>query len=248
MVFYVGITADYPLTIAQISVLCSMMLVAHNLPMEVAVSRAAGMKVPVALLTRLGGAVLYGILLNWVYQTWSLFDTPSTLIWQPEPSADTWGAWAIGEVKNFFIIIAIIFVLMSLMKLLKAIKITDVLSNYIVGPFLKLFGISKEASLLVVCGMLLGLAYGGAVIIKEARSGALHYRDVFACLFLMNLCHSLVEDTLLMVLLGAELWGILWGRMIFSFILLFVIIKALKHVSNSTFKKYLCGSVARAQT
>ena len=34
---------------------------------------------------------------------------------------------------------------------------------------------------------------------------------------LMGLCHSLVEDTILMMLLGGHLSGILGGRVVFSY-------------------------------
>ncbi len=52
------------LTVAQITVLCSAMLIAHSLPVELSVSKKAGANlIPIALL-RLGGAVAYSFLLN----------------------------------------------------------------------------------------------------------------------------------------------------------------------------------------
>lgn len=39
---------------------------------------------------------------------------------------------------------------------------------------------------------------------------------MFATLTFMNLCHSLIEDTLFMSLVGSYISGILWWRLLFS--------------------------------
>jgi len=49
---------------AQVTILCSMMLIAHTLPLELSISKKAGAAVlPIAVL-RVGGAVLYAVLLD----------------------------------------------------------------------------------------------------------------------------------------------------------------------------------------
>lgn len=239
MIFYAGIAADYPLTIAQVTVLGSIMLIAHNLPMEAAVARAAGVKLWVTLVSRVGGAILYGVILAQLYQWGDWFQTSSTLVWQPEARDDSLQAWALSEMQNLLQIYLIVFVLMTVMALLKAMKVTDLLNRFLVGPFLRICGIGKEASMLTVSGMLLGLAYGSALIIHEARSGQVSGKDIFACMLLMGLCHSIVEDTLLMMLLGGEVYGLLVGRIIFAVVVMMLIAPFLTRVDDERFQKYL---------
>jgi len=56
------------------------------------------------------------------------------------------------------------------------------------------------------------------LLIEQAKSGQVSKRNIFLAMSLLCLCHSIIEDTLLLVLLGADLLGILWARLVFSFI------------------------------
>ena len=105
------------------------------------------------------------------------------------------------------------------MRLLAYFGITEKLNN-LLKPVLEAIGIGKNAATLTVIGLSMGITYGGGLMIHEVKSGSISKRDVFASLTLMGLSHALIEDTLLMMLLGAHLSGTLWARLIFS--LLFV--------------------------
>ena len=48
-------------------------------------------------------------------------------------------------------------------------------------------------------------------------------RDVFSAISLMSLSHALIEDTLLMYLIGASLWGTFVGRLAFSLVVVAVL-------------------------
>ncbi len=111
-------------------------------------------------------------------------------------------------------IFCIVLALISLMRLLTWMRITDLLVRML-QPLLRFLGIGREAAPLAIVGMTMGLTYGGGLIIHESRSGRVRPKDVFASLTLMGLTHSVIEDTLLMVMLGGHLSGILFARMIF---------------------------------
>jgi hypothetical protein len=106
---------------------------------------------------------------------------------------------------------------------------------------------SRDAAPVTVIGMTLGLAYGGGLIIQEARSGILGKRDVFFSLALMGLTHSLFEDTLLMMLLGGRLSGILAWRVVFSLLVIFLLVRLLMRVSDKAFERYFCRPAKRGQ-
>jgi len=63
---------------------------------------------------------------------------------------------------------------------------------------------------------------------------------VFFALALMSLCHSLVEDTILMVLLGGHVSGVLIGRAVFSLAVVFLLVRILARVSDAAFAKHFC--------
>jgi hypothetical protein len=67
-----------------------------------------------------------------------------------------------------------------------------------------------------VIGMTMGLTYGGGLIIHETQAGHIPKKDVFAAVSLMSLSHALIEDTLLLALIGASPWGTLGARLVFS--------------------------------
>jgi hypothetical protein len=78
------------------------------------------------------------------------------------------------------------------------------------------------------------------LIIQEARSGRLEKRDVFFSITLMGLCHSLIEDPLLMMALGAHLSGTLWARLLFALLAIFLLVNLLRYVPEKTFGRFLC--------
>ena len=138
-------------------------------------------------------------------------------------------------------IFLVILGLLTLMHILKKSGAIDRL-NILLEPLLKLLGMSKNAAPITIIGMTLGLAYGGGLIIREAKSKLLTKKDTFLSLSLMGLSHSLIEDTLLMVAIGASLVGILLGRLIFTIIVMFLLIKFINHLSKRIFIKYFTNS------
>ena len=98
---------------------------------------------------------------------------------------------------------------------------------------------SREAAPVTIVGMTLGLTLGGGLIIQEARSGRLSKRDVFFSVALMSLCHSLIEDTMLMALLGAHWPTILVGRLAFALVSVFILARLAGAVSEDAFDRFL---------
>jgi len=69
---------------------------------------------------------------------------------------------------------------------------------------LAIYGISEKATSMTATGALLGISYGGALIIQEVRSGNLTDKDIFLSASFMYLCHGLIEDTLFVMTFGGH--------------------------------------------
>jgi spore maturation protein SpmB len=228
-----------PLTQAQTTVLAAMILVAHNLPVELTIARKSGPRLGFQLLVRVLGALLLGLILHLTYDGLGLLREPATLLFQaPAGGPEPLWRWALGEARNLASIFCIITGLIGLMRLLQALRLLD-LCNAALRPVLRLMGIGPRAATIAVVGLVLGLAYGGGLIIHEARTGQVEGRDVFAALTLMGLCHSLIEDTLLMSLVGGHVSGILWGRLLFSLVVTALLTRGVGRLSGQTARRFL---------
>lgn len=78
-------------------------------------------------------------------------------------------------------------------------------------PILSVLGISRETTNLTIAGITLGISFGGGLLINEAKRGHISPRDIFVAMMLLNLLHSLIEDTLLILLIGADFMTIFWS-------------------------------------
>lgn len=217
MAVFFSVVLVEPLTVAQMTVLATMILIAHGLPMESAISKAAGLGWMYTISLRIGGALVLGFILHWGFDLFSLLQQPNQVLWRPEVLDDSLQGWLIVQLQTLMFAFVMIASLIIIMRLLDYFGIEKLL-HWLLTPFLKLLGIGKEAANITIIGMVLGLSFGGALLIEQAKSGQVSKRNIFLAMSLLCLCHSIIEDTLLVLLLGADLLGILWARLIFSFI------------------------------
>ncbi len=222
MIVFAGIAAHEPLTVAQVTVLGTMILVAHSLPVEGAVARTVGVSWRATLTIRIGGALLLGMLLNLAYSAGGWLQMPSRLLWEPEALESGLLAWALDQLRMLGWILVVIAALMASLRLLRILGI-ERLMHALLAPVLDLIGIGKEAGNITIIGATLGLSFGAGLLIREARAGVLNRRDIFLAMAFLGLCHSVIEDTLLIVLLGADLSGILWARLFFALVAIAVL-------------------------
>ena len=138
------------------------------------------------------------------------------IIWYPKNTGQGIGGWILGELSNYAKISIIIFTLITLMNILKASGIMNIIIR-ILTPLLKGLGIGENAIPITIIGTVLGYAYGGGLIIEEANSGRVSRKDLFYTIVFLSLCHSIFEDSLLMISIGAKGAVVLY-RKIHSFI------------------------------
>ncbi len=203
------------LTTGQATILAVMMLIAHNLPVEAKITQKCGVGFWGQVVIRMAGALLCGLLLRGCFDAFELFTGPAALAFEVQPEDASLASWAGGQIWNLCMIYGVILALMLLMRGLSAIRATNFL-EWLLAPLLRVVGIGRRAATITVIGLVMGIAYGGGLIIHEVKGGHISRRDVFSSITLMGLSHALVEDTLLMLLIGANLWGVLVARLVFS--------------------------------
>jgi hypothetical protein len=225
------------LTVAQVTIIATMMLMAHALPIELRIAQKAGPRIRFMFLLRIFGALLIGLLLNQIYLRSGFLQTEYIAVWNPGINDPSWKTWAVDQIRTILSVYGIILSLLFVVRLLTWLRITDLLTR-ILEPMLRMMGMSKDAAPITIIGMTMGMGYGGGLIIREAQSGTLSKKDIFFSLSFMGLMHSMIEDTLLMLLLGGHISGVLIFRFLFAMLVIFVMVRLMRRVSDRTFSRY----------
>ena len=237
MIIFISNTNE-SLSVAQVTVLGSMMLLAHGLPIEVRIAQKAGIRILFTLFLRIAGALLLGFLLFKFYSIGDFLTENNNALWKPQIITDTsLLAWGLNQLKVLAQVFAVIAVLVIFLRLLKLSGIEKLLM-LILKPLLNILGLSEKTTSITIIGITLGLTYGGGLLINEAKKGTISKLDILGSLSLLALCHSLIEDTLLIMLLGADLSGILYARVIFSLIVIAIFVRIIKRFHQKFLTKY----------
>jgi hypothetical protein len=246
---YGGVAAmvalEVDLTVAQATVLSTMILFAHALPVELRIAQKAGPRLRIMGPLRIAGALLAGFLLYHLYRLTGWLQGPASLKVEEKP--DDWAFWLADTGLFMLKVFLIVLALLVGLKLLKRFGVMDRLVR-LLEPVLEALGMGPRAAPLTIIGMTMGLTYGGGLIIQEARSGEIPKRDVFSSLALMGLAHSLIEDTIfMMVAAGAHVSGVLFGRAIVSVLMVMALVRIIGRIGDRAFDRLLYRPAKKAR-
>ena len=231
------------LSVAQTTIIASFMLFAHSLPVEAAITRNAGLRVGVTLVVRVGAAILFCALLNIFFNQFNVLGETARLHLPQFDMTPSLLQWGIDQVKGLVFIQVVIVVLIIGLELLRWIGVERLIQK-MMHPILVLVGIGSRASTIVIVGLTLGLGFGGGLMIKDVRQGMIPAQAAVGSLVLINLYHSVFEDTAVLMLLGPSLFYILVVRGIFSLILTYVIIRLLAMLSEPNYDRFVVNTKA----
>ena len=238
MIVFVSLAAHHQLSVAQVTVLCTMILLAHSMPIELQVVSKSGPRMAFQALLRIGGALVLGWVMSKAYAWGGWLQEPNVLMWQPKLQDESHVMWALGQVRNLSMVFVIITTLNTVMRVLTAVGLTA-LCVRLLSPVLRLLGIGPEAGTLTIVGMVMGLSYGGGLIMHEAHSGKVPPKDIFSSLSLMSLSHSVFEDTFLMAVLGGHSSGLLFARVAFTLVVVALLVRVVGWLGDEFFYRRL---------
>jgi spore maturation protein SpmB len=215
---YSGIAAMsvIPLDGRQITILAIMVLISHNLPIEVMVQYKTGTSGLRMLALRLAMSVAGGLLLNWVLPAG---DGAQSVVAAATAPAGDWGALMIGWVKStaWLVVKIALFAtgVMVLQRFLDEFGLMAWLAR-VLAPPLALLGLPRNTVFLWIVANTLGLAYGAGVIIEETKLGKLTRDETEILNHSVAVCHSLLEDSLLFIAVGAWAFWITVPRVLLA--------------------------------
>lgn len=136
-----------------------------------------------------------------------------------------------GSVEGILTIAVIVIPLMIFIEIIQDLNWLDKMTS-ILTPVTRLIGISPEANLPIMAGLVFGISYGGGIIIDSARQGRLTYRDIYLINLFLVICHSIFEDTILFAAIGAMWLPLLIVRIILAIVICFIVARLIPESSE----------------
>jgi spore maturation protein SpmB len=210
----IAASSSIPLTGVQMTVLALMVLTAHNLVVESAVQARSGTSGIRMALLRIAGAVVLGALL------WQLLRHGEQGVVVVQTTVGPAGAglaefvssWALGIARLLLKIYVIVVSLTIGTETMRAFGVFEILSRSF-SPAMRFLALSDNVALLWLTATILGLAFGAGLIIDESREpGRFRPDELEDFNVSVAISHSLLEDTLLFLAIGAHLTWILVPR------------------------------------
>ena len=216
---FASLQAIFDYSVAETTILGLIILIAHSLPIEVAIAKKSRISWIFNLSFRFINAIVAGKILNLIFTKYELFNEPNQSVLQVPNELVSNFEWATLQIQNFFIIFLIIFFIISTINILKALGVWSLIINIIKIP-LSYLGMSEKVANIILIGLTLGISFGGGFLIEESKKNNISKKDILLSLSFLSLCHSIIEDTILILLLGSHISGILFFRFIYTVIII----------------------------
>ncbi len=191
-----------PFTTGEMILLANFILICHNMIQETIIQAQSGIRAWKAVLVRVSAAVATVYVLQFFIGT-NPQDVAGVAL--PRSVSQTFVdmnlAWALATVKLCLKIFGIIMGIMIVLEVAKARHWIQWIVK-VLSPLLRVMGLSQRVGVLWMTAVVFGLAYGGAVIVEEAKNASLTPRELEALHLSVGVNHSMVEDPMLFLPLG----------------------------------------------
>ncbi len=211
----IGVMETLGLSGHTVTILALMCLISHSLPVETAVQKRTGSSfwliLAIRLVTSFAGALILSLFLKADPQ--AVASTGVAMV--SGGFGEEFMGWLIGMAILCAKILVLITLLMIMQRVMEEFGMIQWLSRMLKYPLMAL-GIPREAAFLWIVANTLGLAYGAGIIIDHVERGRLSARHADILNAHIAVSHSLLEDTLLFVAVGASLFWITVPRVLLA--------------------------------
>jgi len=202
----IAIMIVLPFTIEQLILIALFITIAHMLIMEGIIQHKSGLNIIKATLVRIGAAILSVLVVSQFFADTSQSIGLPDSIAVDTPFIEVLKGWAIDTLGLCGRIFVIIMLVMTLLYCSESLGWIKYLLKFF-RPLMKILGLSDRAVMMWVTGAGFGLLYGSAVIIEEAKKGALTKEELEHLQISIGINHSIVEEAALFLALGVNpLW------------------------------------------
>ncbi|HAR38953.1 MAG: nucleoside recognition protein [Bacteroidetes bacterium GWD2_45_23] len=217
-----AIITSMSITLRELTILALMCQISHNLPVESAIQAKTGTSFRAMTVLRIVTSIFTGIVLNLILPRemgMPIFVQTDMVVMTS--IADVLLLWLKSSLNIALLIVVIVFTLNLLYNLLEAYRLIPKLSRA-VEPLLRLFGLPTSTAFLWLIGYIVGLAYGGALMMDQMKEGKVTRTEASLLNYHLAVSHSVLEDNLLFVALGVSIWWILGVRFVIAWMVVWL--------------------------
>ena len=207
-----------PLTSNEMTLIAIFLLISHNLIQEGIIQGQSGLNPFKATLFRLTASSVTVIIVAKF-----LGSEPAHLVGKnlseaiQQPLFIMMKSWFMATLYLSLKIFAIIMAIMILLEIMKVFNIIHHIVKFL-NPLLKTMGLNQQVGLLWLTAIAFGLAYGGAVIVEEAKEGHIKKEDLEKLHLSIGVNHSMIEDPALFLSLGLSAFWLWVPRLILAIV------------------------------
>ena len=216
---YAAIAFAVPLnlTAKEWTILAVFLGICHSLIVETAIMEKIGISKTFSILLRLIGGFSVGYITTLLPNSWFTNQiTPNTNHIDLPKYDSIFQLLSNSIIESLYLsmqIIILITILIFVLDFIKSLKIVEEYSNKVNSAFS------------ITIGVIIGITYGAGILISEYEKNTLSKKEILYIGTFLMICHAIIEDTLLFVIFGANIWVIITLRVIFAFIFASLCIK-----------------------
>lgn len=207
-----AIITSMSITLRELTILALMCQISHNLPVECTIQAKTGTSFWAMVTLRIFMSIFAAVMLNLILPQ----DMGMPIFAQTNAAAmnsigDVLILWLKSSLQIALLIIVIVTTLNIVYKVLDEYHLIEKLTK-IIAPVLKFFGLPTNTGFLWLIGYIVGLSYGGALMMEQMNEGKVTKSEAGLLNYHLAISHSIIEDNLLFVALGVSIWWILGVR------------------------------------
>ncbi|MDR1500813.1 MAG: nucleoside recognition domain-containing protein [Tannerellaceae bacterium] len=212
----IALISSMSLGVREATILAIMCLVSHSLIVESSVQAKTGSGFWEMTVLRVVMSFVIAFCLNMVMPRdgWGVIGAQVSA-GDGDTLLDVLALWLTGSVKVTATILIIVTCLMALHYVLEEFNLMKGLSKGL-EPVMKVFGLPGDTAFLWLVGNLVGLAYGGAIMMEQVERKKLSAKSGNLLNYHLAVSHSLLEDTIIFVAIGIPALWIIVTRLMFA--------------------------------
>jgi hypothetical protein len=224
-----GAMAVIPLEPTAVTVMGAMALVAHNLIIETTVQDRTGTPWWWMLLVRIFSSLVVGLIVAWSLTAlqarhlpalWLRF-IPSEAHTSVPAAGGFWpflAGWSREALRLMGKIILVVTAMMIGTEWIRSRGYMEKLERA-VRPLLSFLGLSRTVAFPWLTAQILGVTFGGGLLIEELKVRTIEEKDVRALHTSIGISHSVFEDTILLAAVGASVFWIIVPRLLVAVVM-----------------------------
>lgn len=212
----IALMISLELTMKEITILSSMVLLSHTLPVELSIQKKAGGNIGLLFLIRVSSSIITGIVLNVILPNGGAILSSETQAIATVASASlllVLKSWVLDNVTTIIKIFVINIIISVVFKCLIKFRIIDKLSS-LLKPIMFIFGLGKESAPYWLIANVIGLIYGAGILITANENMDLKKEEI--CRLNVSICsmHSMIQETVNFLVLGVSIYILVVPRFI----------------------------------